>query len=160
MFLRLLLQEQQWSTLNIHDARSRFTMKLQNQNHTFTFSFSDPGEKQQKFRPSPASPPPTRACWQGQGGGRLGAPAWRCSQGSLSGPSVRTVLRSSSSGVGHLCLAEGDGQLQILLLLLPQPLQPLPLHPLALPLGPFQLLRLVTQLQRRTGVTTQQRAPQ
>lgn len=32
-------------------------MKLQNQNHTFTFSFSDPGEKQQKFRPSPASQP-------------------------------------------------------------------------------------------------------
>lgn len=61
--------------------------------------------------------------------------------------------RGSASCAGHLGLAEGDGQLQVFLLLLAQPLQPLALRPLALPLGPLQLLRLVTKLERRRAVT-------
>lgn len=69
-------------------------------------------------------------------------------------PSQQVLLSSCGSCVGHLRLAEGDGQLQVLLLLLPQPLQPLALHPLALTLGPLQLLSLVAQLQRRATVRT------
>lgn len=48
-------------------------------------------------------------------------------------------------GGGHVGLAECDGQLQVLLLLPPQPRQPLLLRPLALPLGPRQLLLLIAK---------------
>lgn len=50
------------------------------------------------------------------------------------------------SRVGHLGLAEGDGELQVFLLLLPKPLQPLAFCSLALPLRPLQLLGLVPKL--------------
>src|SRR4029434_8418684 len=43
---------------------------------------------------------------------------------------------------------EGDGELQVLLLLQSEALQPLPFRALALPLGPLHLLRLIPKLQR------------
>lgn len=49
----------------------------------------------------------------------------------------------------HVSLAEGDGQLQVLLFLPPQPCQPLLFCFLALPLGPGQLLLLIAKLQRK-----------
>lgn len=55
-------------------------------------------------------------------------------------------------GGGHVGLAERDGQLQVLLLLSPQPRQPLLLRLLALPLGPRQLLLLIAKLQRKMEV--------
>lgn len=52
------------------------------------------------------------------------------------------------SGTGHVGLAESDGQLQVLLLLEPQPPQPLLLVALALRLGPLQLLVLTSKLEQ------------
>lgn len=52
----------------------------------------------------------------------------------------------SSSCIRHLSLAQGDGQLQVFLLLLSQPLQPLTLCSLTLSLSPFQLLSLIPEL--------------
>lgn len=53
------------------------------------------------------------------------------------------------SGAGHVGPAESDGQLQVLLLLEPQPPQPLLLLTLALPLDPLQLLALISKLEQR-----------
>lgn len=53
------------------------------------------------------------------------------------------------SGAGHVSPAESDGELQVLLLLETQPPQPLLLLTLALPLGPLQLLALISKLERR-----------
>lgn len=61
------------------------------------------------------------------------------------------VLGGPHLGGGHVGLAERDGQLQVLLLLPPQPRQPLLLRLLALPLGPCQLLLLIAKLQRKNG---------
>lgn len=52
---------------------------------------------------------------------------------------------------GHVSLAERDGQLQVLLLLPPQPRQPLLLCLLTFPLGPRQLLLLIAKLQRKNA---------
>lgn len=52
----------------------------------------------------------------------------------------------SSSCIRHLSLAQGDGQLQVFLLLLSQPLQPLTLCSLTLSLSPLQLLSLIPEL--------------
>ena len=52
------------------------------------------------------------------------------------------------SGTGHVGPAEGDGELQVLLLLEPEPPQPVLLLPLALLLGPFQLLLLTSKLEQ------------
>lgn len=60
----------------------------------------------------------------------------------------------SWSRIGHLSLAEGNGQLQVLLFLLSKPLQPLTLGSLALSLCPLQLLSLVPKLQRDRGTET------
>lgn len=49
------------------------------------------------------------------------------------------------SYVGHVGSAESHGQLQVLLLLEPKPPQPLLFLPLALPLGPLQLLTLTSK---------------
>lgn len=57
--------------------------------------------------------------------------------------------RGGSLGAGHVGLAERDGQLQVLLLLPPQPRQPLLLRSLALALGPRQLLLLIAKLKRK-----------
>ena len=54
-------------------------------------------------------------------------------------------------GGGHVGLAERNGQLQVFLLLPPQPRQPLLLCLLALPLRPCQLLLLIAKLQRKNG---------
>lgn len=45
----------------------------------------------------------------------------------------------------HIGLAEGDGQLQVLLFLSPKPRQPLLLRFLTLPFGPGQLLFLIAK---------------
>lgn len=63
-------------------------------------------------------------------------------------PSHATASRRPRLGRRHVGLAQGDGQLQVLLLLPPQPRQPLLLRLLALPLGPCQLLFLIAKLQR------------
>lgn len=52
------------------------------------------------------------------------------------------------SDAGHVGSTESDGELQILLLLEPQPPQPLLLLTLALPLGPLQLLALISKLEQ------------
>lgn len=57
---------------------------------------------------------------------------------------------------GHISLAEGDGQLQVLLFLSPQPRQPLLLRFLTLPLGPGQLLLLIAKLQRKIDWTVRE----
>lgn len=49
------------------------------------------------------------------------------------------------SGAGHVSPAESDGQLQVLLLLEPQPPQPLLLRTLALLLDPLQLLAFTSK---------------
>lgn len=49
------------------------------------------------------------------------------------------------SGAGHVGPAKSDRQLEVLLLLEPQPLQPLLLLALALPLDPLQLLALTSK---------------
>lgn len=56
----------------------------------------------------------------------------------------------------HISLAEGDGQLQVLLFLSPQPRQPLLLRFLTLPLGPGQLLLLIAKLQRKIDWTVRE----
>lgn len=53
------------------------------------------------------------------------------------------------SGARYVGPAESNGQLQVLLLLELQPLQPLLLLALALPLGPLQLLVLTSKLEQR-----------
>lgn len=45
----------------------------------------------------------------------------------------------------HIGLAEGDGQLQVLLFLSPKPRQPFLLRFLTLPFGPGQLLLLIAK---------------
>lgn len=57
---------------------------------------------------------------------------------------VGTCVRPRLGG-GHVSLAERDGQLQVLLLLPPQPRQSLLLRLLTLPLGPRQLLLLIAK---------------
>lgn len=61
------------------------------------------------------------------------------------GGGLKAVEGHAWSGAGHVGPAESDGQLQVLLLLEPQPPQPLLLLTLALPLGPFQLLVLTSE---------------
>lgn len=63
----------------------------------------------------------------------------------------RARARGPRLGGGHVSLAERDGQLEVLLLLPPQPRQPLLLRLLALPLGPRQLLLLIAKLRRKNG---------
>lgn len=65
------------------------------------------------------------------------------------GGGLKAVEGHAWSGAGHVSPAESDGQLQVLLLLEPQLPQPLLLLMLALPLGPFQLLVLTSELEQR-----------
>lgn len=71
----------------------------------------------------------------------------------LSGTCPCPVPPAHSPRLGgrHVSLAERDGQFQVLLLLPPQPRQPLLFRLLALPLGPRQLLLLIAKLQRKNG---------
>lgn len=58
------------------------------------------------------------------------------------------TTKKAASGAGHVGFAERDGQLQVLLLLEPQPRQPLLLLALTLPLSPLQLLALTSKLEQ------------
>lgn len=70
------------------------------------------------------------------------------------GSLVTREVATSGSCVGHLGLTQSDGQLQVLLLLLSQPLQPLSLRSLTLPFSPLQLLSFVPELHTRGSRTT------
>lgn len=85
---------------------------------------------------------------------QLLALGWHQRKRGVASPTGQYTLRcrpdgGSSSRVGHLSLTESDGQLQVLLLLLSQPLQSLTFRSLTFSFGPFQLLSLVPKLQDR-----------
>lgn len=61
---------------------------------------------------------------------------------------VFTCSGTSRSCIGHLCFTEGNGEFQVLLFLLSESLQPLTFCTLAFTFSPFQLLSLVSKLQR------------